>query len=68
MKSAIYIIAAILVIIWGIGFFVYSFGAIIHLLLVVGLVTVILMMARRDRRKQIDQYDSKKTAPPPRPE
>jgi|GEM_PF-1704029 len=68
MKSTIYVIAVILIIIWGIGFFVYSFGAIIHLLLVIGLVSVILLMVKRDRKRQMDQYDSTDSAPPPRPE
>lgn len=68
MKSTIYAISIILIIIWGIGFFVYSLGAIIHLLLVIGLVSVIIMMVKRDRKSQIDQYDSTDSAPPPRPE
>lgn len=66
-NAAIYLIASLLVIFWGIGFFVYSLGAIIHLLLVVAVVSIVLRMMRRDRarseREEKSAHDPK-SAPP----
>lgn len=42
MGSLLYFIAVILVIAWAIGFFAYSVGSIIHILLVIALIAVIL--------------------------
>ncbi|MEI6682485.1 MAG: lmo0937 family membrane protein [Bacteroidota bacterium] len=42
MGNLLYIIAVILVIAWAIGFFAYSFGGIVHILLVIALIAVIL--------------------------
>lgn len=42
MSSLLYIIAVILVIFWAIGFFAFSAGAIIHLLLVIAIIAVLL--------------------------
>jgi hypothetical protein len=41
MGNLLYIIAVILVIAWAIGFFAYSTGGIIHILLVIALIAVI---------------------------
>jgi hypothetical protein len=42
MSNLLYTIAVILVIAWAIGFFAYSAGSIIHILLVIALIAVIL--------------------------
>ncbi|HLO43394.1 MAG TPA: lmo0937 family membrane protein [Leadbetterella sp.] len=42
MSNLLYIVAVILVIFWAIGFFAYSAGGIIHVLLVIALIAVIL--------------------------
>lgn len=42
MGSLLYAIAIILIIVWAIGFFAYSVGGIIHILLVIALIAVIL--------------------------
>ena len=42
MKNLLYIIAVILIIAWAIGFFFYSIGIIIHILLVIAIIAVIL--------------------------
>jgi hypothetical protein len=42
MSNLLYIVAVILVIFWAIGFFTYSAGGIIHVLLVIALIAVIL--------------------------
>jgi len=42
MSNLLYTIAVILIIAWAIGFFAYSAGSIIHILLVIALIAVIL--------------------------
>jgi hypothetical protein len=42
MGSLLYVIAVILIICWAIGFFAYSAGAIIHVLLVIAIIVIIL--------------------------
>lgn len=42
MRSLLYIIAVILVIGWALGFFVYSSGGLIHILLVIAVIAVLL--------------------------
>jgi hypothetical protein len=42
MGNLLYLIAVILIIIWAIGFFAYSTGGIIHILLVIAVIAVIL--------------------------
>ena len=42
MGSLLYIIATILIIGWAIGFFAYSAGGIIHILLVIALIVILI--------------------------
>ncbi|HLG33786.1 MAG TPA: lmo0937 family membrane protein [Bacteroidia bacterium] len=49
MTDMQYIMAALLIVSWSIGFFVFSAGALIHVLLVVGLVTVLTRFMRRNK-------------------
>jgi hypothetical protein len=42
MGSLLYLIAVILVILWAVGFFAYSAGGLIHVLLVIAVVAVLL--------------------------
>lgn len=44
MGNLLYTIAVILIIFWAIGFFAYSAGAIIHILLVIAVVAVLLRL------------------------
>jgi len=46
MGNLLYIIAVILVIAWAIGFFAYSAGGIIHILLVIAVVAILLRVIR----------------------
>ncbi|NDP20599.1 MAG: lmo0937 family membrane protein [Paludibacter sp.] len=46
MSNLLYIIAVILIIFWAIGFFAYSAGSIIHLLLVIAIIAIILRLIR----------------------
>ena len=41
MGNLLYVLAVILIIAWAIGFFAYSVGGIIHILLVIALIAVI---------------------------
>lgn len=44
MGSLLYLIAVILVIAWAIGFFAYSAGGIIHILLVIAVIAIIFRL------------------------
>jgi predicted ferric reductase len=46
MSNLLYILAVILIISWAIGFFAYSAGSLIHILLVIALIAVILRVIR----------------------
>jgi hypothetical protein len=47
MRGLLYIIAVILVVGWALGFFYYSAGGIIHVLLVIAIIALILGVIRR---------------------
>jgi hypothetical protein len=47
MRSILYLIAVILVIGWLLGFFVYSAGGLIHILIVLAIVSLLLGLIRR---------------------
>jgi hypothetical protein len=42
MSSLLYVIAVILVICWAVGFFAYSAGYLIHILLVLALIAILI--------------------------
>ncbi|MCM0666232.1 MULTISPECIES: lmo0937 family membrane protein [Flavobacterium] len=46
MSNLLYTLAVILVILWALGFFVYSFGSIIHILLVIAIIAVLLRLIK----------------------
>jgi len=46
MGSLLYLIAVILIIFWAVGFFAYSVGSIIHILLVIAIVAILLRVIR----------------------
>ncbi len=46
MRSLLYTVAVLLIIFWAIGFFAYSAGALIHLLLVIALISILLNAIR----------------------
>ncbi|MFL5752012.1 MAG: lmo0937 family membrane protein [Bacteroidia bacterium] len=46
MNNLLYIIAVILIVSWAIGFFAYSAGGLIHILLVIALIAIILRIIR----------------------
>lgn len=44
MRSILYIVAVILVIGWLLGFFVYTVGSIIHILLVLAVISILIAL------------------------
>lgn len=46
MGNLLYIIAVILIIGWLLGFFVYSAGGLIHILLVIAIIAILLQVIR----------------------
>lgn len=46
MSGLLYIIAVILIIGWAIGFFAYSAGGIIHILLVIAIIAILFRLIR----------------------
>lgn len=49
MGNLLYIIAVILIIGWAIGFFGYSAGGIIHLLLIIAIIAILLRLIQGKR-------------------
>ncbi|MBT1702508.1 lmo0937 family membrane protein [Chryseosolibacter indicus] len=46
MSDILYILAVILIIGWILGFFVFSVGSLIHILLVVAIIAILLRLIR----------------------
>jgi hypothetical protein len=46
MQSLLYLVAVILIILWALGFFVYSAGNLIHILLVIAVVAILLRLIK----------------------
>ena len=46
MSNLLYLIALILIIFWAIGFFAYSAGGIIHILLVFAIISILFRVIR----------------------
>ncbi|WP_276372564.1 lmo0937 family membrane protein [Chryseolinea sp. H1M3-3] len=49
MSNLLYAIAVILLIAWALGFFVYSVGSLIHILLVIAVIAIIFRLIRGER-------------------
>jgi Family of unknown function (DUF5670) len=49
MGNLLYVVAVILLIAWAIGFFAYSAGGIIHVLLVIAIIAIILRVIQGER-------------------
>ncbi|HTJ48844.1 MAG TPA: lmo0937 family membrane protein [Cyclobacteriaceae bacterium] len=49
MNNLLYLIAVVLIIFWLLGFFVYSAGYLIHILLVIAVVAILVRIIRGDR-------------------
>jgi hypothetical protein len=46
MSNLLYTVAVILIIFWAIGFFAYSAGGLIHILLVIAVIAIILRLIK----------------------
>lgn len=44
MSNLLYTVAVILIIFWAIGFFAYSTGSVIHILLVIAVIAILLRL------------------------
>ena len=51
MGYLLYVIAVILIIFWAIGFFAFSAGAVIHLLLVIAAIAILLRIIQGNKLK-----------------
>jgi hypothetical protein len=49
MSNLLYLIAVVLIIFWVLGFYVYSIGALIHILLVIAVIAILVRIIRGDR-------------------
>lgn len=49
MGNLLYIIAVILIIGWAIGFFAYSVGSVIHILLVLAIIAILVRVKQGNR-------------------
>jgi hypothetical protein len=49
MGNLLYLIAIILIIGWAVGFFMFSLGAFIHLLLIFAIIAILFRLIRGDR-------------------
>jgi hypothetical protein len=49
MGNLLYVIAVILIIAWAIGFVGYSFGGLIHILLVIAIIAIIVRLIQGRR-------------------
>ena len=46
MSNLLYAIAIVLVILWALGFFVYSAGSLIHILLVIAVIAILFRLIK----------------------
>jgi len=46
MSNLLYTIALILIILWAIGFFAFSLGGVIHILLVIAIISILFRLIR----------------------
>lgn len=49
MSNLLYTIAVVLIILWALGFFMYSVGSIIHILLVIAVIAILFRVIRGDK-------------------
>jgi hypothetical protein len=49
MNNLLYLLAVVLIIFWVLGFYVYSVGALIHILLVIAVIAILVRVIRGDR-------------------
>jgi len=50
MGNLLYIVAIVLIVLWAVGFFAYSAGAVIHILLVIAVISILLRIISGNKR------------------
>jgi len=58
MGNLLYLVAVVLIIAWAIGFFAYSAGGIIHILLVIAIIAVLFRIISRRKILYLSSYNS----------
>ena len=53
MANLLYIVAVILIVFWAIGFFAYTAGGIIHILLVLAVISVLLRVIQGNKTTKL---------------
>lgn len=46
MQNLLYLVAVVLIILWALGFFVYSAGSLIHILLIIAIIAILLRLIK----------------------
>ncbi len=49
MGNILYVIAVILILFWAVGFFAYSAGSIIHVLLVIAIIAILIRVIQGNK-------------------
>lgn len=49
MNNLLYTIAVLLILLWAIGFFAYSVGGMIHILLIIAVISIILRVIQGNK-------------------
>lgn len=49
MGNLLYIIAVVLIVLWAVGYFAFSAGYVIHILLVIALISILLRIIQGDK-------------------
>lgn len=50
MGNILYLVAVVMIVFWAIGFFAYSVGAIIHILLVLALISLLVRVISGNKK------------------
>jgi low affinity Fe/Cu permease len=58
MSNLLYTVAVILIIVWAVGFFAFSAGSMMHILLLIAIVSILVKVVQGDK---IIHYQSHKT-------
>lgn len=57
MGNILYLTAVLLVIFWALGFFIYSIGSLIHILLIIAIIAILMrIIGGNDFRNKNNKY------------
>jgi hypothetical protein len=57
LKKVFYVIAAVLIVIWAVGFFVYALGALVHLVLIAAILLLAFRISRSSKKVPKERYE-----------